>query len=242
MSGAILEVAANSVASARAAQAGGAARVELCTALEVGGLTPSHAMIGLVRERLDISVYVLIRPRAGDFVFHELEIETMCRDIETCAALGCDGVVVGALNAEGRIDMGACGVLLDAAGSMGVTFHRAFDLTFDPRRALEDIVTLGCERVLTSGAQPDAMRGAALIHALVTQAGERLAVMPGAGVNSGNVAALAKATGASEFHASAKRSLPSRFAVETPFTDMSAGESRSDEGEVRALVAALGTL
>ncbi|HET8554522.1 MAG TPA: copper homeostasis protein CutC [Rhodanobacteraceae bacterium] len=239
MSDAILEVAANSVASACAAQAGGAARVELCAALEVGGLTPSHAMIAMAREKLDIAVYVLIRPRAGDFVYSELEIETMRRDIDMCAALGCDGVVVGALHADGVVDPAACRILVAAAGNMGVTFHRAFDLVPDQHAALEDIVALGCERILTSGGQSDAVAGAARIRELVEQAGERLVVMPGAGVNSGNVAALARATGAREFHASAKRMLPSRFRIDTSFVDMRAGESRTDEAEVRALVAAL---
>lgn len=239
MSGAILEVAANSVASACAAQAGGAARVELCAALEVGGLTPSHAMIAMAREKLDIAVYVLIRPRAGDFVYHELEIETMRGDIEACAALGCDGVVVGALGAGGKVDLAACRTLMAAAGDMGVTFHRAFDLVRDQHEALEDVAALGCERLLTSGAQLRAVDGAARIRELVEQAGERLAVMPGAGINSGNIAALAAATGAREFHASAKRTLVSRFRIGTSFGDMSAGESRTDETEVRALVAAL---
>ncbi len=239
MSGAILEVAANSVASACAAQAGGAARVELCAALEAGGLTPSHAMIAMARERLDITVYVLVRPRAGDFVYGEPEIETMRRDIEACAALGCDGVVVGALDADGGIDAAACRVLMAAAGDMGVTFHRAFDLVPDQHAALEDIAALGCERILTSGGQPDAVAGAPRIRELVEQAGERVVVMPGAGVNSNNVAGLAGTTGAREFHASARRTLASRFRVDTPFVDMSAGESRTDEAEVRALVAAL---
>lgn len=239
MSDGILEVAANSVASACAAQAGGAARVELCAALEVGGLTPSHAMIAMARERLDIAVYVLIRPRAGDFVYHELEIETMRRDIETCAALGCDGVVVGALDADGEVDLAACRALMAAAGDMGITFHRAFDLVRDQRKALEDVAALGCGRLLTSGGQSRAADGAARIHELVEQAGERLVVMPGAGIDSGNIAALAMATGAREFHASAKRTRTSRFRLDTSFGDMRAGESRTDEAEVRALVAAL---
>lgn len=239
MSDVILEVAANSVASACAAQAGGAARVELCAALEVGGLTPSHAMIAMAREKLDIAVYVLIRPRAGDFVYSGLEIETMRRDIEACATLGCDGVVVGVLDADGEVDLAACHTLMAAAGGMGVTFHRAFDLVRDQRKALEDVAASGCERLLTSGGQLRAVDGAARIRELVEQAGERLVVMPGAGIDSGNIATLAAATGAREFHASAKRTLASRFCIDTPFADMSAGESRTDEAEVRALVAAL---
>lgn len=236
----ILEIAANSVASALAAQEGGAGRVELCTALELGGLTPSHAQIALTRDCLRIPLYVLIRPRAGDFLYGELECETMQRDIETCAALGCDGVVLGVLDADGDVDVARCRALVAAAGTLGVTFHRAFDLSRDSTRALEDIVALGCERVLTSGAQASAVDGAALIRNLVTQSNGRLVVMPGAGVTARNIAELAAATGAHEFHASAKRQLPSGMRHrQARLPDMELGELRSDAEQVRALAAAL---
>ena len=197
----ILEIAANSVASALAAQEGGAGRVELCTALELGGLTPSHAQIALAREKLSVPLYVLIRPRAGDFLYSDLECETMLRDIEACAKAGCDGIVLGVLDADGQIDLPRCRSLIAAAGSMGITFHRAFDLTRDPLSALEDVIALGCERVLTSGAQVTAIEGAKLIRHLVELAAGRIAVMPGAGVNAGNIGELIALTGASEFHA-----------------------------------------
>lgn len=236
----ILEIAANSVASALAAQEGGAGRVELCTALELGGLTPSHAQIALTRDCLRIPLYVLIRPRAGDFLYGELECESMQRDIETCAALGCDGVVLGVLDADGDVDVARCRALVAAAGTLGVTFHRAFDLSRDSTRALEDIVALGCERVLTSGAQASAVDGAALIRDLVTQSNGRLVVMPGAGVTARNIAELAAATGAREFHASAKRQLPSGMRHrQARLPDMELGELRSDAEQVRALAAAL---
>ncbi|EIM01424.1 copper homeostasis protein CutC [Rhodanobacter thiooxydans] len=236
----LLEIAANSVASALAAQEGGADRVELCIALELGGLTPSHAQIALARERLRIPLYVLIRPRAGDFLYDDLECETMQRDIEACVALGCDGVVLGVLDAEGEVDMPRCRALIAAAGKLGVTFHRAFDLSRDPARGLEDIVALGCERVLTSGAQASAVKGVALIRDLVAQANGRLTVMPGAGITAQNIAALAAATGAREFHTSAKRQLPSGMRHRRPvLDDMQAGELRSDAGQVRAMAAAL---
>lgn len=236
----MLEIAANSIASALAAQEGGANRVELCAALELGGLTPSHAQIALARERLHIPLYVLIRPRAGDFLYSDLECEAMQRDIETCVALGCDGVVLGVLDAEGRVDSARCRPLITAAGKLGVTFHRAFDLTRDPTQALEDIVALGCERVLTSGTRARAVEGAAVIRDLVTQAAGRIAVMPGAGVTAQNIAALAAATGAHEFHGSAKCQLPSgmQHRRDGPL-EMDEGEVRSDAEQVRALVAAL---
>lgn len=240
MSRVLLEIAANSLASAVAAEEGGADRIELVSALELGGLTPSHGMIALARERVRIPIYVLIRPRAGDFLYSDLETETMLRDIATCAALGCDGVVIGALDADGNIDMERCRAMVAAAGGLGVTFHRAFDMARDPRRALEDVISLGCERVLTSGGRPTASEGAALIRELVAQAGDRISIMPGAGINADNIAAVRAATGAREFHASAKRVLPSGMRYGGfDGSGMAEGEIRSDVREVRALVAAM---
>jgi len=236
----ILEIAANSVASALAAQEGGAGRVELCTALELGGLTPSHAQIALARERLRIPLYALIRPRAGDFLYGDLECETMQRDIETCVALGCDGVVLGVLDADGKVDMPRCRALIAAAGKLGVTFHRAFDLTRDPLSSLDDLIRLGCERVLTSGAQASAWEGAASIRQLVELSAGRIVVMPGAGVHAGNIGKLQQITGASEFHASAKWQHPSAMQWQPALLkDMQGGELRSDVEQVRGLVAAL---
>jgi copper homeostasis protein len=237
---ALLEIAANSPASALAAQEGGADRIELCTALEVGGLTPTHAQIALARERVNLPIYVLIRPRAGDFVYSELEFETMERDIRNCAALGGNGVVIGALDAEGHVDVPRCRALIAAAGKMGVTFHRAFDMSRDPRRALEDIIALRCERVLSSGARESALAGAALLRDLVVQAAGRIAVMPGAGIEAATIAAIRTLTGALEFHASGKRQMPSRRDQDSGGgLGMDGGEWRTDAGQVRALVAAL---
>src|SRR3569623_999907 len=236
----LLEVAANSVASALAAQEGGAGRIELCAALELGGVTPSYAEIATARDRLVIPLYVLIRPRPGDFLYNDFECEVMLRDIEACVALGCNGVVLGMLDAAGSVDQARCRALIAAAGQLGVTFHRAFDMVADQAQALEAVIESGCERVLSSGGQPSAAEGAARLRALVTQAAGRVAVMPGAGIHAGNIAALAQATGAREFHASAKRSLPSGMHHRQPgLDDMATGEWRSDTTEVRAMVAAL---
>jgi copper homeostasis protein len=236
----ILEIAANSVASALAAQDGGAGRVELCTALELGGLTPSHAQIALAREHLHIPLYVLIRPRAGDFLYSDLECETMLRDIEACSAFGCDGVVLGVLDTNGEVDMPRCRSLMFAVGNMGVTFHRAFDLTRNPLSSLSDLIELGCERVLTSGAQPSAIEGAELIRQLVELSAGRIVVMPGAGVDAGNIGKLRQITGTSEFHASAKRQHPSGMQRQPPLLkDMQDGELRSDIEQIRDIVAAL---
>lgn len=237
---ALLEVAANSVASAFAAQEGGAGRVELCASLEEGGVTPSHGTIALAREGLDIPLYVLIRPRAGDFVYENAEVEAMLDDIAHCRELGCDGVVVGALTAEGDVDVEVCAMFVRAADGMGLTFNRAFDLVPDKQAALETLIELGFERVLTSGGMQSAVAGASLIARLVAQAGGRIIVMPGAGVEPGNIVALREATRASEFHASAKRKLPSAMRRGHGDTlGMGAGETRTDADTVRALVVAL---
>ncbi|PXV61369.1 copper homeostasis protein [Dyella jiangningensis] len=236
----LLEIAANSLASALAAQAGGADRVELCTGLELGGLTPSAAQIARVRERLSIPVYVLIRPRAGDFLYSDDELATMQQDIETCLSIGCDGVVFGVLDADGRVDVARCQPLLAAAGGMGMTFHRAFDMTRDLPQALEDVISLGAERVLTSGGAASAITGAESIRRLVVQAAGRIAVMPGAGIQASNLADLVRTTGATEFHASAKAVHASGMQWTNPLlTDMAGGEIRTDEQEVRALATAL---
>lgn len=204
MNAPLLEIAANSLASALAAQAGGADRIELCENLGEGGTTPSHGTLSMARDRLRIPIYALIRPRGGDFLYDEAELETMRRDIEHCVRLGCDGVVIGALDAGGNVDVAACRELIAAASGLGVTFHRAFDASRDRTRALQDIIALGCERVLTSGAANDALSGAAGIAAAVRDGAGRIRVMAGAGVTAENIREIARLSGAHEFHASAR--------------------------------------
>lgn len=236
----LLEIAANSLASALVAQEAGADRIELCASLGEGGLTPSYATIALARERLRIPLHVLIRPRAGDFLYGDAEIETMLGDIETCARLGCDGVVIGALDADGNVAMAQCRSMIAAAGRLRVTFHRAFDLARDADRALDDLIALGCERLLTSGRRASALEGAATVRALIGRAAGRIVVMPGAGIDSGNIATLRERTGAVELHASAKRALPSGMAWRPDrLGDMQSGEVRSDAGEIRRMRDAL---
>lgn len=200
----VLEIASNSVASALAAQAGGADRVELFDNLGEGGTTPSYASIAVARERLRIPLFVLIRPRPGDFHYDALETELMLRDIANCRQLGCDGVVIGALDADGAVDMPLCRELVAAAGPLGITFHRAFDAARDLTDALEQVVELGCQRVLSSGGQAGAGQGSDMLVRLVAQAGDRLSVMAGAGITPDNIAGIASVTGCRELHASAK--------------------------------------
>jgi copper homeostasis protein len=200
----LLEIAAGSLASALAAQDGGADRVELCTNLDEGGTTPSHGTIAVARDRLRIPLYVLVRPRAGDFCYDAAEVEAMLRDVEQCASLGCDGVVVGALDSAGDVDASVCGALVAAAGRLGVTFHRAFDVARDQHRALDAIIALRCERVLTSGGESTALAGAERIAELVQHAGSRIAIMAGAGITPDNIRDVAERSGARELHASAR--------------------------------------
>ncbi len=235
-----LEISANSLASALAAQEGGADRVELCENLGEGGTTPSYGAIAVARERLRIPLYVLIRPRGGDFLYDSAEREAMLADIQACVRLGCDGVVIGALDADGEVDTALCAELVAAAGPLGTTFHRAFDAARDPARALEAAVALGCERILTSGAAADAWAGADRIAALVAQAAGRIALMAGAGVTADNIRALAERSGADELHASAKAPRRSAMRYRNPaLAGLSPDWVQSDAARVRALADAL---
>jgi copper homeostasis protein len=230
-----LEIAAGSLASAQAAQEGGADRVELCGSLGEGGITPSYGVIATTRDHVRLPIYVLIRPRAGDFLYGDAEFDAMQRDIEACARLGCDGVVVGALTAEGVIDP-RCHGLVAAAGKLGVTFHRAFDASADLQRSLEDVVALGCERILTSGGRANALQGADVIAGLVRHAAGRIAIMAGAGIRSGNVADIARRTGAHEFHGSARGVHPSQMRYRNPaLQDLSPHTDQTHADEVRAM-------
>jgi copper homeostasis protein len=200
-----LEICAGSLQSAVAAQAGGAHRIELCQNLEQGGTTPSYGLITQVLQRLTIPVMVLIRPRAGHFCYSAEEHAVMLADIAQCRALGCAGVALGALDDAGRVDLPSTRALIEAAGPMQVTFHRAFDACPDQMQALADIIGLGCQRVLTSGGQPSAPAGQAQLAALVQQAAGRISIMPGAGITPATLPPLLAATGAHEFHGSARR-------------------------------------
>jgi len=204
----LLEICAFNLPAALAAQRAGADRIEFCVGPEEGGVTPSAGLIRGARELLEIPLYVIIRPREGDFLYSDEEFTVMLRDVEQCRGLGCDGVVVGMLLADGRVDRMRCGRLVEAAYPMGVTFHRAFDRSADPFEALETIIGIGCERILTSGQRPVAMEGAQLLRELVRAADERIVIMPGSGVRSGNIAELAAKTGAVEFHTSARVAVP----------------------------------
>lgn len=200
----IIEIAANSVRSAIAAQEGGADRVELCEFLEGGGVTPSFGTISLCRDKLNIPLHVLIRPRIGNFVYSEEEREIMLRDISICQQLACDGVVIGALDADGHIDQDLCRRLIDATGDMRVVFHRAFDCVTDLQRNWLTLHQLGVHGLLTSGTKNSALEGAPQIAAW-TQANTDVEIIAGAGVTPNNVATLLQQSRAHAVHASAKQ-------------------------------------
>lgn len=198
-----IEICANSAESVKVALRAGADRVELCAGMPEGGTTPSYGEMSLVRELMSSGVHVIIRPRGGDFLYNELECEVMQRDIEMARRVGVDGVVLGCLTCEGRVDMDKMRLLMSVAGDMSVTFHRAFDMCCDPIAALRDIEELGCHRILTSGQRASAEAGIPLLRELVGLS-RRVIIMPGCGVNGGNILKVAEETGAREFHLSAR--------------------------------------
>jgi len=199
-----LEIIAFTIESCAIAQASGANRIELCDNPGDGGTTPSYGFIKAAREKLHIELYCMIRPRDGDFFYSDDEFEIMKNDVQNAKQLGCDGVVIGLLNKDGSVDKERSKKLVELAYPMGVTFQRAFDRVNDPFKALEDIIETGCERILTSGLVPNCLDGAPLIAKLVQQANERIVIMPGSGLRSSNVIEVAKITGATEFHTSAR--------------------------------------
>ena len=190
--------------SVLAAKAGGANRIELCRALDVDGLTPSKEMMA---EAIGwgIPVQVLIRPREGNFVYNEAEVESMIHDIRLAKRLGANGVVIGALKPDGSIDEETIRYLVEAAKGLSITFHRAFDVCSQPLEALEQIIALGCHRLLTSGQAATAEQGIPLIKQLVELAGKRLIIMPGSGVNPENACKILSETGAKEIHGSLRK-------------------------------------
>lgn len=199
-----VEICIDSVEGAIAAQAGGAHRVELCDNLLEGGTTPSAGMIALTRQQLTIGLHVIIRPRGGDFCYSDLEFAVMKADVLQAKQLGADGVVIGLLNPNGTIDKERTAELIALARPLRVTFHRAFDMAVDPMQALEDLISLGVARVLTSGQESSALEGVDLIKALVQRAGDRIIVMAGGGVHERNLHKIVTQSGVQEVHLSAR--------------------------------------
>ena len=242
----LVEACVDSVASARAAVAGGAARLELCAGLAEGGVTPSPGMIAAVREAVAVPVHVLIRPRGGDFLYSQDEMEVMLRDIAEAGRLGVHGVVLGALAGDGQVDAARTVALIAAARPMAVTFHRAFDLARDPAEALDALIALGVERVLTSGLAATAEEGIPVITAMVSRAAGRIGVLAGGGIDEGNAARIVRETGVREIHVRGSRATESAMAFRRAGVFMGKryepDEYRrveTDAGRVRAIVTAV---
>jgi copper homeostasis protein len=204
-----LEVIAFDLISCQLAADNGADRIELCANPHEGGTTPSYGMMKAARKSTSIQVFPIIRPRGGDFLYTQEEFEIMKADIMAAQDIGCDGVVIGILSNNGSIDIDKCQELVALAGNMEVTFHRAFDRVKDPILSLEQIIAIGCKRILSSGLKPTAIDGASLLKTLVSQANGRIKIMPGSGVRAENIIQLAKDTGATCFHSSARKTLES---------------------------------
>ena len=231
-----LEICIDSLAGAEAAQAGGADRVELCASLSEGGLTASQGMMQAV-ARLDIPAFAMIRPRSGLFHFSAAEVDIMCADIINAREAGLAGVVLGAQGADGGLDPTVLLRLLDAAGPLPATLHRVIDVVPDPLAALEQAIDLGFERVLTSGAAPEAPEGRDMIRAMVARADGRISVMPGCGLEPDNVAELVRETGVREIHAACLSSVDGPRAFSD--FDPPGGRFVTDADKVRAMVEAL---
>lgn len=216
-----LEVCAGSTQSAIEGQKGGAIRVELCDNLSEGGTTPSLSQIEETRQLIDIQLNVLIRPREGDFLYSDLEFEIMKKDIHYCGQAKCDGVVFGILNADGSIDIQRNKELIEIARqyNMSVTFHRAFDRCADLFQSLEDIIALGCNRILTSGGEKTAIEGKITIKQLIINAKDRIVIMSGGGINEENISELVKFTGLKEVHGSFRSRYTSKMSYISPNFD-----------------------
>jgi len=220
----VLEACVANIESALAAEKAGADRLELCNVLGAGGISPSYGLIEAVSKKVSIPVHVLIRPREGDFLYSSGEFEVMKRDIEVCKELGVSGIVMGILKENGSVDIERCRELMTAAQPMSITFHRAFDLAADAFTSLEEIIQLGCHRILTSGQRASAAHGAGFISGLISQANGRIIIMAGGGINEKNIAQLRKTSGAREFQLSARMVKPSSMLYRNEFVIMSGEE------------------
>jgi copper homeostasis protein len=238
----LIEIATSDLTTTKAAVEGGADRIELCANLAEGGTTASYGTIRKCRELFTVSLFPIIRPRGGDFLYTVDEIALMKEDVRLCKQLGCDGVVIGLLNADGNIDMENTAALIELAYPLCVTFHRAFDRCKDPFEAMEQLIGIGCERILTSGQQPSVTDGMELVAALNRQAEGRIIIMPGSGVRKENIKMLFEKTCCLEFHSSLRGKQDSRMQFIHPAFKGSAESYTNnyiDPNEVKALREAL---
>jgi copper homeostasis protein len=215
-----LEICVDNVESAIDAQNAGADRIELCSNLMEGGTTPGPGTISSARQNLTIDINVIIRPRGGDFIYNDIDYDIMRRDIEVCGENGINGIVLGILHSDGSIDVDRTAKLIEFARPMSATFHRAFDMCNDPFKGLEDVISSGAMRLLTSGHKNKAEDGTDLIRELILQAENRIIIMPGSGININNIRAIALDTGAKEFHLTGRKIIESDMIFRKPDISM----------------------
>jgi copper homeostasis protein len=235
----IFEVCAFNIQSAIIAEKAGAVRVELCDNPVEGGTTPSYGTILETREKITIDLYPIIRPRSGNYFYNDEEYAIIKRDIMICRDLGCDGVSVGAQKINGDIDTEMLKRIVEWAGPMGVTCNRAFDCALEPFNALEDIISCGCERILTSGQKSAAPDAGELLGKLVIAAGDRIIIMPGAGIKSTNIKQLVHESNAREYHGSARKIAPNPVTYINKEVSDYGNVYITDEQEVREIIARL---
>jgi len=204
----LLEISVESADAAVAAERAGADRIELCAELNIGGTTPAAELMRDTRARVKIPIFAMIRPRGGDFVYSPAELAQMCHDIELAKSSGMDGIVLGVLLRDNTVDVSATRELVRSAKPLPVTFHRAFDETSDLSRALQNVIATGATRILTSGGQPTALAGAAVLNALINSANQKITILPGGGINPSNLEEIIAATNATEFHSGLGSSIP----------------------------------
>ena len=244
----LVEVCVDCVASAIAAERGGAARIELCSALVEGGITPSAGLIEITRAAVSVPVHVMIRPRGGDFLYDSDEFKAMRRDITLAKEMGADGIVFGILEVNGNVDLARTRELVELAHPLPVTFQRAFDMAADLFRALEDLCSTGAARILTSGGEQTSIGGQETIARLVQKAGNRIIMMPGSGIKPENARVLVEQTGAQEIHVGLRTSIPSPMRSQNPRISMGSIVGREYqrfqvlEEDVKKLCAALPTV
>jgi copper homeostasis protein len=232
----ILETIAFNIESCHIAQTVGVNRIELCDNPNEGGTTPSYGFIKKAREILSIDLFPIIRPRGGDFLYNNYEFEIMKADVQLCKDLDCDGVVIGLLNADASIDKIRSSQLVNIAYPMSVTFHRAFDRVVNPTQALEDVIEIGCERILTSGFYPSVIDGIENIKNLIAHADDRIIIMPGSGVRANNVISILQQTGTSEIHSSARKIVESNMLAKNNTMIENLQSINIDENEVMEMI------
>ena len=230
----LIEIVAYNLRSVSAAAGAGADRIELCASPDEGGTTPSYGTIAQARKLCPLDLYVMIRPRGGDFLYSTYEFNAMLQDIAQCQRAAVDGIVFGILTKDGDIDVDRCKELIRKARPLKVTCHRAFDMTNDPFKALEDCIEAGFDRILTSGQKQKAIDGTELIHKLIEQAGGKIEIMPGSGINDTNVLKILEETGANEIHLSASTFENSKMEFQNPDIQ-SMGNRVSSEYEHRCV-------